>query len=229
MLDAQYFGPISIGTPPQSFKVVFDTGSSNLWVPSVHCRDKACMSHQRYDASLSSTYSHNGTDFSIQYGTGSLTGVISSDVLTFGGIEIQDTLFAESIAEPGNTFVMAKMDGIMGMGYSTISVNHIPTPFETMMAQGLVDEGVFAFYLSKGGSDGSEMVLGGYNPDHFVGDIAWLPVVQKGYWEVQMEGFKMGNFEMQLDSTAAIDTGTSLIALPKKLSDKIHAQMGVII
>ncbi len=76
-MDAQYYGTISIGTPPQEFTVIFDTGSSNTWVPSKKCTSLACYLHSRYDSSESETYESDERDFAIRYGSGAVEGFIS--------------------------------------------------------------------------------------------------------------------------------------------------------
>ena len=70
-LDAQYYGEISIGTPPQNFQVIFDTGSTNLWIPSNRCWSEPCWTHNTYKSEKSSTYKINGTSAKIKYGSGS--------------------------------------------------------------------------------------------------------------------------------------------------------------
>ncbi|KAM9605977.1 LOW QUALITY PROTEIN: pepsin A-5 [Morphnus guianensis] len=81
-LDNEYFGTISIGTPPQEFTVIFDTGSSNLWVPSVYCSSLACSNHKRFNPADSSTFVSTNESVSIAYGTGSMTGVLGYDTVT---------------------------------------------------------------------------------------------------------------------------------------------------
>lgn len=217
---------ITIGTPPQTFKVILDTGSANLWVPSTRCSSISCFLHAKYDATASSTYEANGTEFKIQYGTGSLEGVISKDEMTIGDIAISGQEFAESTVEPGLTFAFGKFDGILGLAYDTISVQHVTPPFYNMIDQGLLDEPKFAFYVGTDPEQG-EAIFGGVDEKHYTGKIDYVPVRRKGYWEVELEKVKFGDEVLELESTgAAIDTGTSLIALPTDIAEIINKELG---
>ncbi|XP_011799230.1 PREDICTED: gastricsin isoform X2 [Colobus angolensis palliatus] len=147
-MDAAYFGEISIGTPPQNFLVLFDTGSSNLWVPSVYCQSQACTSHSRFNPSESSTYSTNGQTFSLQYGSGSLTGFFGYDTLTVQSIQVPNQEFGLSENEPGTNFVYAQFDGIMGLAYPALSVDGATTAMQGMVQEGALTSPIFSVYLS---------------------------------------------------------------------------------
>lgn len=223
------FSEITIGTPPQTFKVVLDTGSSNLWVPSSQCGSIACYLHTKYDSSSSSTYKKNGTAFEIRYGSGSLSGFTSKDVMSIGDLKIKDQVFAEATEEPGLAFAFGRFDGILGLGYDTISVNKIVPPFYSMIDQGLLDEPVFAFYLgdSNDESDESEAIFGGVNKDHYEGKITEIPLRRKAYWEVDLDAISFGDATAELENTGVIlDTGTSLIALPTTLAELLNKEIG---
>ncbi|KAI9809606.1 MAG: Vacuolar protease A [Sarcosagium campestre] len=229
-LNAQYFSQISIGTPPQDFKVVLDTGSSNLWVPSSECGSIACYLHSKYSSADSSTYSKNGSSFEIQYGSGSLSGFVSQDTITIGDLTVKGQDFAEATSEPGLAFAFGRFDGILGLGYNTISVNKIVPPFYNMLDQGLLDEPVFSFYLgdtNKGEDDTSEAIFGGIDKDHYTGELIKIPLRRKAYWEVSLDSITFGKDSADLENTGVIlDTGTSLIALPSTLAELLNKEIG---
>ncbi|XP_030876221.1 napsin-A isoform X2 [Leptonychotes weddellii] len=150
-MNVQYYGEIGLGTPPQNFSVVFDTGSSNLWVPSIRCHffSLPCWFHHRFNSKASSSFQPNGTKFAIQYGTGKLDGILSEDKLTIGGIKGASVIFGEALWEPSLVFTFAHFDGILGLGFPILAVGGVRPPLDTLVDQGLLDKPVFSFYLNS--------------------------------------------------------------------------------
>lgn len=223
--NAQYYGEMTVGTPPQKFSVIFDTGSSNLWVPSKQCTN--CGSHPLYDSSSSSTSTKNGTIFKIQYGSGPVSGFLSGDAVTVGGVSTTAQTFAEitDTTGLGLAYKLGKFDGILGLGYRDISVDGIQTVMGNLKAQGAIEKNIVSFYLSSDGSDG-EMMLGGYDATKFTGLPKFIPVSQKGYWETKLDGFTVNGAKVTTAANCIFDTGTSLLAGPTGEVKKLAATIG---
>ncbi|XP_038205951.1 renin [Arvicola amphibius] len=217
-LDTQYYGEIGIGTPPQTFKVIFDTGSANLWVPSTKCSPlfTACEIHSLYDSSESSSYMENGTEFTIHYGSGKVKGFLSQDIVTVGGILVTQT-FGEVTELPLIPFMLAKFDGVLGMGFPAQAVGGVTPVFDHILSQRVLKEEVFSVYYSRDSHLlGGEVVLGGSDPQHYQGNFHYVSVSKTGSWQITMKGVSVGSATLLCEEgcVAVVDTGASYISGP---------------
>jgi len=228
--NAQYYGEVMIGTPPQKFTVIFDTGSSNLWVPKTKCKNCGYWfihgGKSKYDESKSSSFKKDGSDFKIQYGSGSVKGFFSRDEITLAkDIVVKDQKFAE-VANAGGLgvgYVMGQFDGILGLGFEKLSLGGANTVFKNAIDQKVVSQPVFSFAL--GDNKDGELTLGGYDDSKFKGEITWVNLSEASYWLIDIDDVSVGRISSG-KTNGIVDSGTSLITGPSTEIAKIAHSVG---
>ncbi|KAG4210635.1 hypothetical protein ERO13_A02G059500v2 [Gossypium hirsutum] len=231
-LDTQYYGEIGIGSPSQSFSVVFDTASSNLWVPSSKCLFSIpCHLHSKFRARWSSTYTKIGIPCTISYDYGDVSGFFSVDHVKVGEIIVKDQEFIEITREAFLPFLVAKYDGILGLGFPEISVEQATPLWFSMMQQGHINHKLFSLWLSGDLTSelGGEIVFGGLDWRHFRGGHTYVPVTRSGYWEIVVGDILVESISTgvcKFGCAAILDSGTPLIAGPTQIVDQINSAIG---
>ncbi|KAK7735091.1 hypothetical protein SLS63_004077 [Diaporthe eres] len=227
-MDDKYYGPVTIGSSDgnaQTFELIFDTGSSDIWVPGPDCGPlDGCVHSTKYDG--------GGIGLQTTVPSGYLTATVSGDMyeddMAVAGLKsLNQTLLAIKSA---TGFSALNADGICGMAFSALAKGNAATFFENLVASGAVEKDEFSFYLGRlasGTGSDSELVLGGRDSTKYTGSFVTLPVVSETYWQVDLDNVKVHGRVAGLHTKgqAAIDTGTSMIIAPQAAAKEIMSQV----
>ncbi|CAD6196128.1 unnamed protein product [Caenorhabditis auriculariae] len=224
--DDFYLGNITVGTPPQTVTIVLDTGSSNLWVIDAACTSQACNGYpnsgytkHKFDTTKSSTFQTETKKFSIQYGSGSCSGHLGKDTITFGGLTVQTQEFgvANHLAE---VFGYQPVDGILGLGWPSLAVDKVVPPMQNVLSQ--LDQPIFTVWLdrklalSNGGNAGL-ITYGALDNVNCAATVNYVPLSAETYWQFPIDGFSCGTFSETKKDQVISDTGTSWIGAPNSV------------
>lgn len=239
--DSQYVGPIGVGTKhdraaESAINVVFDTGSTNLWIASSLCTSEDCKSRAQYNpAKSTTTQTAYPVHLDITFGTGELRGPQAVDDFHVGPYTVKAQTFAMIQEEIGDVFREISFEGILGLAFPSMSARQVTPFFDNVMNQNVLHgRNEFSFYMTKLPSQNSAIFFGGVDERYFEGDIVYFPVTKEHYWSVDIIDFRIGNTShvnfLEFKSSSAanprvskliLDSGTTYFTAPPSLFQKV--------
>ncbi|KAK4149436.1 aspartic peptidase domain-containing protein [Chaetomidium leptoderma] len=226
--DIAYITPVTIGTPPQTLQLDFDTGSSDLWVFSSHTPPSQIRGQEVYAPNKSSTAKLlDGQTWSITYGDGSASrGNVYTDNFAVGGLTVEGQA-VECAQQVSSSFTSEEhMDGLLGLGFSTlntVSPKGQLTFFDN--AKSKLDSPVFTADLKY--REAGTYDFGFIDKAKYTGEIVYVPVeMDPGYWTFTSSGYAVGSGNFNAAPISGIaDTGTSLVYLPNSILTAYYRQV----
>jgi hypothetical protein len=127
----------------------FDTGSSDIWVPSVSCGE-SCGTHRRFDPSKSSTLSESqNKTWALQYGDGSsVIGYTAKDTVHLSTVSQPNRLIGLVSRETPELAQDKFLDGIFGLGFPPLSYTGVNSSIvEDLFLAGSIPAPIVSFHL----------------------------------------------------------------------------------
>ncbi|KAK6825199.1 aspartic-type endopeptidase (CtsD) [Apiospora arundinis] len=212
--DYSYFVEAKFGSDESLMYMLLDTGASSSWVMGSDCTSDACKIHNTFKSDGSSTLKDSGKSFSVEYGSGSVSGSLVTDTVKIAGMTVtMDFGLAKTTSQQFTSF---PFDGILGLSIG----NGGPQNFlVALKGAKVVDTNVFAVSLSRNadGLNDGEIAFGAPNPDKFTGDITYTPIdpKNKGSWAINFDDVSVSGKPVGIkDKLAYIDTGTTFAFAP---------------
>lgn len=224
--DSSYFATVTVGTPPQPFNVILDTGSSDFWLASTQC--VSCQGMPLFDPSKSSTLKTEATSVTIRYGSGSVLGSLAQDTITMGGFTVPQQIWL-TVTQATAQIVSGSVSGIMGLAFSAIAATGATPFWQALVNNNQLQAPEMSFFLTRFVNQatateeepGGVFTLGGTNATFFKGDIDFVNMpssVQTSFWLLQLSSLTVGGNPVRISTgnaaLSAIDTGTTLIGGP---------------
>jgi cathepsin D len=230
--DFSYSSVVSIGTPPQNFNLILDTGASDFWVVTTSCT--SCGSDiPEFNPSNSSTYKATSSNLELYYGSGSAQGVIVQDSVTFGSFELSQEFLAVNVT---SGLIYNGLSGVMGLGFTSISTLQTTPFWEALYNANDLAEPLFSFYLERyvsqannSAAPGGMLTLGGTNSSLYTGSIEYLNMTSpSSFWLLTVSSVTVQVKTIAVDplsGLASIDTSITLIGAPTPIAASIWAQV----
>jgi len=221
--------------------VVFDTGSTNVWVSTDLCDTTPCTNTGRHHFAHLKSATFNEpivpVSLDITFGTGELKGPQGIDDLHVGPFTIRQQTFGMIQNEIGSVFSEVPFEGILGLAFPAMSANGVTPFFDNAIQQKVMKRNEFAFYFNGDDKAGNGIFWGGVDPSFYEGEIKMFPVSTPYYWAMDLDKFMIGDSEIQVDAKKGlkllqsttpkkkaqliVDSGTTYFTAETGIYDKI--------
>lgn len=141
-----------------------------------------------FDQTASTTYQQTAAPFQIVYGSGAVLGTIGIDTVTVAGLTspkqylgVVNVVSAQFVGGPASSIVGVGPGAILGLAFVSIAQTGENPFVANLVAQGLLTQNLFSFFLSRGTINGTTLTIGDTDKSHYTGQFVYTPVTSQTY------------------------------------------------